>query len=266
MPLVPTTWNPADKGAGVSLSGGNLSATAASFTSSVRSIVGVSTGKWYWEIGIGVNDQWVIAGIGNSSAPVEDVSNVWPGANANSWGYFSSGGIFYHDGLETSSGGAALGDGDVIGFALDMNAGTLTLYANGVSQGVVATGISGTIYAMFGSGASASCDVVANFGGSTFAYTPPAGHNHGLGTGSSAVFRIHGNVKDASNSNVARLVAICRRSPFTLVGTVTSDGTTGNFVLETPTGDEHLAVALPASGENLNALVHDRIIPAVEDA
>lgn len=266
MPLVPTTWNPADKGAGVDLSGGNLVAASGFYTSSVRSVVGVSSGKWYWEVTITAGAIYVMAGIGNSSALVEHGSlGVYPGADANGWGYYGASGSKFHEDVAAAY-GPTLAEGDVLGFALDMTAGTLTIYVNGVSYGVAYSGIVGTIYAMMGSGASAACTVTANFGGSAFAYTPPAGHNHGFGTGSSGVYRLHINVKDAANNNVARQVAICRRSPFTLVGTVTTDAVTGNAVLETPTGDEHLAIALPASGENLNALVHDRILPVLEDS
>lgn len=265
MPLVPTTWNPADKGSGVDLSGGNLVAASGYYTSSVRSVDGVSAGKWYWEVTITGGANYVMAGIGTSSAPVEHGwMSVYPGVDANGWSYYGFDGTKFHDGAASPC-GPALVNGDVLGFALDMTAGTLTIYVNGVSYGVAYSGIAGTIYAMMGSGASASCTVTANFGASAFAYTPPVGFNHGLGTGSSAVYRLHINVKDAANNNVAREVAICRRSPFTLVGTVTTDAVTGNAVLETPTGDEHLAIALPASGENLNALIHDRILPALED-
>lgn len=266
MPLVPTTWNPADKGAGVDLSGGNLVAASGYYTSSVRSVDGVSAGKWYWEVTANANAAYVMAGIGTASALVEHGSlGVYPGADANGWSYYGFDGSKYHDGAPAAF-GPPLVVGDVLGFALDMAAGSLTIYLNGASLGVAFTGISGPVFAMMGSGASASCTVTANFGDSAFAYTPPVGFNHGLGTGSSAVYRLHINVKDAANNNVAREVAICRRSPFTLVGTVTTDAVTGNAVLETPTGDEHLAIALPASGENLNALVHDRILPALEDS
>lgn len=48
-----TTWNPADKGVNVDLSGGNLIATGgagAAGAAVVRSTTGVSSGQWYWEI------------------------------------------------------------------------------------------------------------------------------------------------------------------------------------------------------------------------
>ena len=45
------TWNPADKGADITLSGGNLVATHTSDNAAtVRANVGKSSGKWYWEI------------------------------------------------------------------------------------------------------------------------------------------------------------------------------------------------------------------------
>jgi hypothetical protein len=47
-----TTWNPADKNANVTLSGGNLTATqtAASTDGAVRGTTSKSTGKWHFEV------------------------------------------------------------------------------------------------------------------------------------------------------------------------------------------------------------------------
>ena len=84
-------------------------------------------------------------------------------------------------------------DTEVIGVALDMDAGTLTFYKNGVSQGQAFTGISGTIYAM--ASLVVSGTLVANFGASALAYTPPAGYNSGLYKESSAVKTINGLAK-----------------------------------------------------------------------
>lgn len=44
------TWNPADKSADITLSLGNLKATqTTSSWDSVRSTIGKTSGKWYWE-------------------------------------------------------------------------------------------------------------------------------------------------------------------------------------------------------------------------
>lgn len=267
MPFTPTTWNPADKGAGVTLCDGDLSASSSYFYYAVRSVHGVSDRKFYWEAYDLTG--YSMPGIATAAAPVEVLTaeGAYPGANAQGWGYYSySTGVIYHGGVEVLTGFPTIGSFSVLSFVLDMDLGTLRLWFDGVDAGVVASGLVGPIYAFFGSGASATSTCRMNFGATPFVYAPPAGHNHGLGSGSSAsAYRVRVNVKDASNNNVAREVAICRRSPFTLVGTVTTDPVTGNAVLETPTGDEHLAIALPASGENLNALVHDRILPVLEE-
>lgn len=47
------TWNPADKGGGVILLNGNRSvslSTTPTDGGSVRSTIGKSSGKWYWEV------------------------------------------------------------------------------------------------------------------------------------------------------------------------------------------------------------------------
>jgi hypothetical protein len=44
-------WNKADKEANITLSNGDLTATSGTtFWRNVRATIGVSTGKWYWEI------------------------------------------------------------------------------------------------------------------------------------------------------------------------------------------------------------------------
>jgi hypothetical protein len=67
--------------------------------------------------------------------------------------------------------------GDVIGVALDLDAGTLIFYKNNVSQGTAFTGLSGNfvpaVSVTTNAGAN-SCDV--NFGQQEFKYTPPSGY------------------------------------------------------------------------------------------
>jgi hypothetical protein len=63
---------------------------------------------------------------------------------------------------------------DVIGIALDLDAGTLVFYKNGVSQGTAFTGLSGTWYPWVRVDTSGSV-CVANFGQRPFAY-PVSGY------------------------------------------------------------------------------------------
>lgn len=186
----PATWNPSDKEASVVLSNGNLTAlaTATGGYNGVRSTVGVSSGKWYWEvtydaIGIGNYTQ-------NQCVAPSTVSLSNSPHNGDVYSYYAA------NGYKTCIGGVFMvyGSnwyhvGDVIGTALDMDEGKLWWSKNGVWQASgnpvtganpACDGLSGTLYAMWteykynGKG-------TANFGASPFSYSVPIGFNAGLG-------------------------------------------------------------------------------------
>lgn len=165
------TWSPSDKGASITLSGGNLTATQTATNSLVRATLGKSTGKWYWEVTLNTAANEI--GIANASASLTQ----YCGQNTNSWGYYSADGRIYTN----NAGGAANAistTGDVIGCALDMDAGTFTIYRNGAVQANGVSGLTGTIYPAWGNVSADSC--TANFGATPFKYTVPAGYNPGL--------------------------------------------------------------------------------------
>ncbi len=167
------TWNPSDKSSHITLSGGNLTATTDGTASSVRSTIGKSSGKWYWEVSM-LTNQFQIIGIQNATASL----NQFPGGDANGWGYYGSSGSKYN-GAGAVAYGATFTAGDVIGVALDMTAGTIIFYKNNSSQGTAFTGLTGTQFAAIGDPGAAGAHT-ANFGASAFTYTPPAGYNAGL--------------------------------------------------------------------------------------
>jgi len=135
----------------------------------------VSIGKWYYEhtVGaIGAYDYY----LGVMLASVSPVNN---GVNYIYTGTSGSGEYAYRFNAQKGSNGtytsygATYAANDVIGVALNLDAGEITFYKNGVSQGVAFTGISGT-YAPFcqtyGGGSA-----YLNFGQRAFSYTPPTG-------------------------------------------------------------------------------------------
>ena len=173
------TWDPANKGADITLSNGNLTATeTVSAAEFVRSTLSKSTGKWYWEITIttapGVGNYYV--GIVNSSA-VPGTEGV--GYTTNGWGYRGNGQKVNGTGFVY---GATYTTGDVIGIALDMDVGTLIFYKNNVSQGTAFTGLSGTMFAGVtpSQGSGITGVMTANFGATALTYSPPVGYNAGL--------------------------------------------------------------------------------------
>jgi hypothetical protein len=167
------TWNPSDKSPEVSLSGGDLLATSTSANNeSVRSTLGKSSGKWYWEITITTGTFGHI-GVATSSEPLD---NLPIGTTTAGWAYRS-------DAVKVTNNtatvyGATYTTNDVIGVALDMDNGTLTFYKNGASQGQAFTGLTGTVYPAGTVGAGTTAVQTANFGAS--ALTPPAGFAAGM--------------------------------------------------------------------------------------
>jgi hypothetical protein len=149
--VVGSAWNPSDKDADVSLSSGD---TVASITApaagAVRGTQGRDAGDdHYFEVTIGgAADGRVMVGIGQAGS-----SLIFPGYDGDGRGYWGNSGHKYVNNAGSSY-GATFTTGDVIGVRL--NAGDLTFYKNGTSQGVAYSGLTGTWYPSFGTDASAT--------------------------------------------------------------------------------------------------------------
>ena len=169
--------NPLDNG-GLTLTNGNLDATYATQAwRAVRATVGVSSGKWYWEIttpdaNIASSAPYssILTGIAQSYASLTTAIGLDP----HSWGYYNYNGVLYYNSVSSSYGSSWIA-GDVIGVAFDADNGTLTFYKNNISQGTAYTGLTSRPYFP-----ATSCygSVIANinFGARPFAYTPPTGY------------------------------------------------------------------------------------------
>lgn len=170
------TLNPLNNAA-TSLVNGNLDSGTASGVANwlpTSGTIGVSSGKWYWEVRMNSVEYLQVGIFPNTYAAV---SGTYPGsASTSGYGYQSANGNKYVLGTGSSY-GATFTTGDVIGVALDLDAGTLVFYKNGVSQGTAASSISGTfvpgiaVYNSTGASTVANC----NFGQRPFAYTAPSG-------------------------------------------------------------------------------------------
>lgn len=160
------TWNPNDKSSTVVLSNNNLTATC-SGTVGVRANYSRNSGKWYWEYKIDRVGN-ICVGIAN---PLSGTN--WIGAGA----YGNNARLYAHSSLKypsSSKYGVAFDNGDVISVALDLNAGTLEFYKNGLSQGISFNDIKllgDSIYPfVVNSSGSSDPAVIANFGASEFKY------------------------------------------------------------------------------------------------
>ena len=138
-----------------------------------RATIGVSSGKWYWETTVtALGGVYPDLGILGSTQPFSDNTQTYIAGYSTGYAYRGSGDKGNNASIVAY--GAAYTTGDVIGTALDLDAGTITFYKDNVSQGVAYTGLSGQFspaWANYSSGV-----FTANFGQRPFAYTPPAGY------------------------------------------------------------------------------------------
>jgi hypothetical protein len=95
---------------------------------------------------------------------------------ANGWAYYGFNGNKYTANVATAY-GSTYAANDVIGVALDMDAGTIAFYKNNVSQGVAYSTLSGKTISPLIDNGGASQTASINFGQRPFSYTPPTGFN-----------------------------------------------------------------------------------------
>jgi len=164
------TLNPLAKGGTHSLSNGNLdfSLPGTSGSTSTFGTIGVSSGKWYWELTV-TGTTTYYPGIGVETNPVPSVQS---GSNTTGYTYLNTGEKLINSTLTAY--GASFTTGDVVSVALDMDAGTLTCYKNGVSQGQLVSGITGAAFPVIIGQISGSGSL--NFGQRPFAYAAPTGY------------------------------------------------------------------------------------------
>ncbi len=162
----PSTQNP------MSFRNANLEVGQAStnLVSSAASAFAMSSGKWYWEVTVG--GALTVSALGIQR---ED-NTAWRGGGTV---------LYRSDGQKQIGGGAASAYGatfttnDVLGFAYDADAGSLTCYKNNVSQGVIYSSGTGSAWMACAHDDNAGAGVTYfhafNFGQRPFAYTPPTG-------------------------------------------------------------------------------------------
>ena len=171
------TWSPIDSTGTNTLSNGNLDCSGAQRGN--RGTISVTSGKYYYEtvitsFGVGGDFGW--------SKSDEPCPTTDPGANSYGWSVHTSG-LKRHNGSTSSyiSGGLAVGD--VIQFAIDVDAGKVWFGKNntwGASGDPAAgtnaafTNVTGPIAPAHGNGGSAIA-FTTNFGQRSFSYALPSG-------------------------------------------------------------------------------------------
>jgi len=167
------TFNPLLNSNLGTLANGNLEVTGGSSAWHAFSTIAVSSGKWYCEftgLAGGASSDYMVG--------IVDPSTLTSG---QAFDYSANGYGYRNDAKKTnnnlvSSYGATYALDHAIGVAFDADAGTLTFYKNGTSQGQAFSGLSTTRSYVFAVFCRTSSDKIAfNAGQRPFAYTAPSG-------------------------------------------------------------------------------------------
>jgi hypothetical protein len=170
------TWNPLDKYTDVALANGNLdfSQSNAGFA---KGTIGVSSGKWYWEV---TKTDTANQCTGLCLPSITPTATFTGGTGTGSCGINQvSGTVFALAPFSTANGTTQIGaisNGSVIGCALDADNGTFKIYVDGVLRTANHVVFTPGITVMPSMGTNVLAGVYpTNFGQRPWAFTPPAG-------------------------------------------------------------------------------------------
>mgnify|MGYP003645728654 FL=1 len=176
------TMNPLDTYNSPTITDGNTVCNAGSSDKSMRSTIGISSGKWYWEVNTTANNS-AYMGIVNGSYRLNTGYELSV-ASTNSVIWEGNGGILLKNGSTVTS--AYSGGTSTYGFAFDLDNGTLKLSQNGTfynSGNAVVTGITADTYlpVFAPNGGGSPTTLKANFGNPAYAIS--SGNQDGNGYG-----------------------------------------------------------------------------------
>lgn len=251
---VPTTFNPSDKAASVTLSNRNLTVSTASI-GIARTLTKVSSGKWYVEFIRTLDHTGWYFGLANATASL--TNNV--GQNVHSISLNAGSLIYNNSVVETVVGLNTFG---AIGMAIDADARTVRFFNGTATSSARAIGLTGDIYIAAGNQYSSATfgTMTLNAGETPFTYSVPSGYTSGFAL--RTAYGIAGNVKDASGANAARTVRAFRRDTGAISHVTASDASTGNYLVVPFPNDNttvHVIECLPVSTSE-PALVLDRMV------
>ena len=160
------TLNPlAMKSSGGSMTNGNLNGSVPADSTHHATFAIPNSGKYYFEAQM-TNSGTLNFGL----AAHRPDGHIYTNPNAIVYSYS---GVKNVDAVTDQSYGASWSKGDAIGCACDADAGTITFYKNGVSQGALSHQI-GELFPSFGNGGTTS-EYSVNFGQKPFKFPPPDG-------------------------------------------------------------------------------------------
>lgn len=163
------TWNPLRPSNDFTFSDGNLRLVEnTTGYATALSTIGVSSGQYYVEIDVrNASGNGVRVGVVRG----DFAANQGIGTG-DSYGISNDAGNKYNQGSSSSYADPFDGD-NIIGIALDLDAGTISFSINGNDYGTAFTGLSGEWFFAVSAFADQSDSITANFGQQPFKYSPP---------------------------------------------------------------------------------------------
>lgn len=140
--------------------------------------IGKSTGMWYFEAKcVNASQKGTLVGLVDR---LSFINNTYPGASNNGWCYsFYDGSKYINDVNSAYSPGPAYNEW--VGIYFNASAKTMGVISNGIDRGLLATGMTGELFPIFGNGSSEKFGTqVINFGATPFVFEPPEGYIKGL--------------------------------------------------------------------------------------
>ena len=168
---------------------GNLGVNFAGSGDDAAASMSVSSGRWYHEVKL-INSQNQGAGwtLLDNFSRCDDTIGGTTGGIVNSDAFYgvaeeSTGSLIVNNG-STSASSEQFADNDIIGFAFNVDNGTLAIYRNGtlistltgITAGTSVSGITSSFVPIVGDDSSTDAQFEMNFGQHSFSYTPPAGY------------------------------------------------------------------------------------------
>lgn len=145
-PTISPSWNPADAGAAIVLTDSDQLASETAASESVRSVTSHSNDgtAYYAEITIDTGSAQHLVGLMRAAASLA----IYPGGDANGFGFYTATGARYTSNIGAAY-GAAANPGDVIGVLF--TGGNLRFSINGSDQGIAFAGLVGDYFLGWGS-------------------------------------------------------------------------------------------------------------------
>jgi len=159
--------------AGATPTNGNLSVASSTTVGNRISTFFLTSGKWYWE-GVGLGYVGAVIGSGG-----EGWTGSISGTGSKAIGWWFQGPVYWDGG--NNGGGTTYTSTDVIGVALDMDAGNVKFYKNNSLTYTITFGsgtvpnLSAGVFPGYNNGSGSSYSVDYNFGQRPFAYPAPSG-------------------------------------------------------------------------------------------